>query len=77
MRSTADLVRTAIRVEIARQNSTQAKIAAASGKSDAWLSSRLAGSTSITTDDIDTIAAGLGMTPSDLIRAALAERSAA
>lgn len=77
MRSTSDLVRTAIRVEIARQDITRSRVAKTIGKSDAWLSTRLGGQAGITTDDLDLIASGLGVSVSDLLLAALAESPAA
>lgn len=76
MRSTNDLIRTAIRVEIARQDTTQTKVASAIGKSDAWLSTRMGGQVGINLDDLDLIASGLGLSAHALINSALAERTA-
>lgn len=77
MRSTNDLIRTAVRVELARRNETQSSLAAAIGKSAAWLSQRLSGDVQIGLDDVDAIAAGLDLTPAELIARAHAEQAVA
>lgn len=77
MRSTSDLIRTAVRVEIARKNSTQAALAANLGKSSAWLSQRLSGDVGISLDDLDLIAGGLSLTTPDLLDRARMEQAVA
>lgn len=77
MQSLSDLVRQAIRVAIVRREITQSALAKTIGRSDAWLSTRLGGSVPIDLEDLDLIAAGLGMADGvALVSAALGERAA-
>lgn len=60
-----------IRVELAVQDRTQSDLARSMRRDPSWLSRRLTGQTPFSLDEVDQVAAQLGTTGAELVRASI------